>query len=272
MENKALKNWGGFIFVMTTMYSSVIAILLVCSFLFNFLIPIDNASEEIITEILVFIFVMPIFKLQWYIGEQIIEKLQRFNIMSKLSDLFIAALLSIILFILIIIPSVVYFGNYLSPNIDKNEFKSNYSEIKNEDSKESDYFVNDLSSSENTPPKTPSISPTSTFQIKCSYTVVDNNHVGDSWRLSYKITGDIKILGNYAYLVNEGDTITLSAKMEELDDIIDVGSNSITRTISKSDIYYGFTTSFYITVKENRGQFYNNTALIKVMFEFIPVK
>ena len=115
----------------------------------------------------------------------------------------------------------------------------------------------------------PKPTPSTTFSVGFTYKVVDSNLVGNNWSCIYSIDGDGLYIGN-TLAVSIGSVIRITATATENDNSKDVGSNSISRTISKDDINNGFTTSFYVYVKEDRGRYAGNTATIKVKLTFIP--
>lgn len=271
---RILKGLFKFFYPLILFYTSAIASFGIVYCAFRVFTPnvFESLAFEIFGYILIAALTYPILMFMVFLSEKLKNAINNYSTMAKLSDFALTVFLTILIATIIICPSAVLFGGSLSNKPKITDAKQVSTSIEYADKNKTAIKPN--TSVENPSSMKPSstVVPTSTFQIKCTYTIVDNNHVGNDWKFEYDVIGDINVIGDYVYSVNEGDKILLFAKIIEFDNITDAASNSIVHTVSKSDIYHGFATSFYITVKENRGQFTNNTAKIKVLFQFIPVK
>ena len=121
----------------------------------------------------------------------------------------------------------------------------------------------------NTQSGTSTTAKSTTFTVNGSYEVIRENSVGNDWSCTYSIDGDGLFFSD-TLIAAVGDTIKISAKVTENDSSPDVGRNSISRTLSYEDIVRGFTTSFYVYVKEDRGRYTGNTATVYIKLTFTP--
>ena len=96
----------------------------------------------------------------------------------------------------------------------------------------------------------------------------DGNNIGDEWTYDLEINGDAV---TNSMGVSVGDTVTLSAKLTENDDIPDVGTGSASHTITEDDIKNGFEVSFDVYVQENAGRNSGENAHFIVNYTFTPL-
>ena len=97
----------------------------------------------------------------------------------------------------------------------------------------------------------------------------DDVNIGDEWGYDYWIDGEDF---HRTYGVSVGETLELSAKMTESDDNPDIGSGSVSHTVTEDDISEGFEESFDVYVTENGGRNSGQSAHFVVKFEFTPVE
>ena len=97
----------------------------------------------------------------------------------------------------------------------------------------------------------------------------DDVNIGDEWSHDYWIDGEDFYR---TYGVSVGETLELSAKMTESDDNPDIGSGSVSHTVTEEDISEGFEESFDVYVTENGGKNSGQSAHFVVRFEFTPVE
>ena len=102
----------------------------------------------------------------------------------------------------------------------------------------------------------------------CYASPLDVN-IGDEWSRDFLIN-DEDFYGTYG--VSEGETLKLSAKITESDDNPDIGSGSVSHTVTEDDIAEGFEESFDVYVTENGGRNSGQSAHFVVTFEFTPVE
>ena len=107
------------------------------------------------------------------------------------------------------------------------------------------------------------------MNVKARSSREDDVNIGDEWSHDYWIDGE-----NFyrTYGVSVGETLELSAKMTESDDNPDIGSGSVSHTVTEDDISEGFEESFDVYVTENGGRNSGQSAHFVVRFEFTPVE
>ena len=72
--------------------------------------------------------------------------------------------------------------------------------------------------------------------------------------------------------VTAGDEITVKAIVTDNDKSPDVGTNNSKHTVTEKEIKDGFTISFNVKVRENKGRYTGNTATWKISYKFTPSK
>ena len=93
------------------------------------------------------------------------------------------------------------------------------------------------------------------------------NHVGYRWQKEFFI-GDEALNGIKTITLMPGDTVTLSARLTELDSYPDTGSSSVTKTVTRQELSDGFTVQFTVNVAENRGRYSGSECVWTVTFRF----
>lgn len=107
------------------------------------------------------------------------------------------------------------------------------------------------------------------MNVKARSSREDDVNIGDEWSRDFLIN-DEDFYGTYG--VSEGETLKLSAKITESDDNPDIGSGSVSHTVTEDDIAEGFEESFDVYVTENGGRNSGQSAHFVVTFEFTPVE
>jgi len=97
---------------------------------------------------------------------------------------------------------------------------------------------------------------------------IENNHVGNEWGFGCKVNKKE---------LSEGDSITISttssgkitivSKAEEDDSIPDIGSKTLSISVSKLKVNKEATYTSQVTVTENRGRYSGNTAVWKFTYK-----
>lgn len=99
------------------------------------------------------------------------------------------------------------------------------------------------------------------LKISCHAFIDYNNHVGNSWGFYHFINGE-EIEHNTIMKYHYGDNISISSTAVEFDNYNDYGSANQTICIEKEEAVRGITAENLVYVRENRGKYSGNTALI----------
>ena len=120
------------------------------------------------------------------------------------------------------------------------------------------------------PTKKPSTKAKS-MDVVASATCSDYNSVGNNWTYVFYINGK-KVGENSKIELTAGDEITVKAIVTDNDKSPDVGTNNSKHTVTEKEIKDGFTISFNVKVRENKGRYTGNTATWKISYKFTPSK
>ena len=93
------------------------------------------------------------------------------------------------------------------------------------------------------------------------------NSVGNEWSKEFYINGSA-VKSSSQITVAVGDKVTVKAVITEEDKSPDIGTNSETHTITQSDLDNGFSISFSVDVRENKGRYSGRVATWSVTFRF----
>lgn len=109
------------------------------------------------------------------------------------------------------------------------------------------------------------------FSVSVSKVREDSNNIGDDWSFSYSVN-DESISTSYrisnSFNLRIGDTVSLYARCEESDDNPDIGTATVTHTITETDMEEGFSESIDVYVTENGGRNSGQSAHFIVTFTF----
>lgn len=96
----------------------------------------------------------------------------------------------------------------------------------------------------------------------------DDVNIGSEWTQRAQINGEPPA---DEIILTEGEDLSLYMEKTEMDDVPDVGSESVTYTVSADDILHGFDVSFDLYVMENGGRNRGQSAHFIVTFSFSPI-
>ena len=236
--------------------------------------------------IVIGLLIFPLLKFIFTFNEKIVEKYKKYQNNKTVSQFLSVILLSAMLITISIGPLVYFFSSQFSNSKPTKEkiYQSNVFSVETSSSTEKDtdvFKIEEPSTSVVYPPPyyvpdesendTNNYSESSILKIQCDFNILNSNSVGNEWLCEYTISGDSSLVLSYLY-ADVGDQITITVTLTENDKYPDIGSKTITRTLSTTDINSGFDELFFIDIKENNGTYKGNVAKAVVLLQFTLAK
>lgn len=109
------------------------------------------------------------------------------------------------------------------------------------------------------------------FSVSVNRSREDSNNIGGDWSYYYSVNDEV-ISTSYQnsndFNLRLGDTVALYVKCEESDDNPDIGTSTVTHTVTELDMEEGFSVSMDVYVTENSGRNSGQSAHFIVTFTF----